>query len=146
MQIAIRFSGGIKSDLGNHNYEEVLCFALDRFEHRLKHVDLFVEDVNGPRGGVDKQCRCVLYLKNMSPVIIKGRGEHLGALILRVANRAAFVLSQRFDRRNKRVLKNRHASRHELVSAFGQEDQSFVASGDVNAANYPMTLVLNHDR
>jgi putative sigma-54 modulation protein len=31
--------------------------ALDRFEAKLRRVLVIIEDVNGPKGGVDKRCR-----------------------------------------------------------------------------------------
>jgi hypothetical protein len=77
---------------------------------------LYVEDVNGPRGGVDKQCRCVLHLRRMPPVVIQDKDESMNALIYRVANRAAYALSQRTDRRTKRVKQGRSARREPLLS------------------------------
>jgi hypothetical protein len=107
MQLNIRFRGGKRSDFGDHNYEDVLSSALDRFRHRLKQVYLYVEDVNGPRGGIDKQCRCVLHLRRMAPVVIQDQDESMNALIYRVANRASYALSQTADRKTKRVKQNR---------------------------------------
>ena len=60
MHLTIRFGSSARSGLGRHGFEEVLTRSLDRFRHRLKKVFVFIDDVNGPRGGVDKQCRCVL--------------------------------------------------------------------------------------
>lgn len=111
MQFTIRLSSSVRSDLGNHRFEEVLTRSLDRFRHRLKKVFVFIHDVNGPRGGVDKQCRCVLHLKRMPPVVIQDQDESVTSLIHRVANRASYALSEKVDRRNKRVLQNRRARR-----------------------------------
>jgi len=37
--------------------ERRLGFALGRFENRIDRVTVWLEDLNGPRGGVDKRCR-----------------------------------------------------------------------------------------
>lgn len=37
-----------------------LRFALSRFEVRIRRVRVTVEDVNGPKGGVDKRCTVVV--------------------------------------------------------------------------------------
>ncbi len=116
MQLTMRFSGGKRSDFGDHDYEEVLLGSLERFGHRLKQVYLYIEDVNGPRGGIDKQCRCVLHLRRMPPVVVQDEDESMGALIQRVANRAAYALSQKVDRKSKRVKQNRTARKQPLVS------------------------------
>ncbi len=122
MQLSIRFSGGQRSDFGDHDYEHVLLSALDRFRHRLKQVYLYVEDVNGPRGGIDKQCRCVLHLRRMAPIVIQDQDESMIALIYRVANRAAYALGQQSDRKSKRVRQNRSSRMQPLVVAEDGQD------------------------
>ncbi len=107
MQLTIRFSGGKRADFGNHDLEEVLLSSLTRFEHLLQRVFLYIEDVNGPRGGVDKQCRCVLHLRHLPPIVIQDQDESMSSLVYRVANRASYTLSQKADRRNKRAIRNR---------------------------------------
>lgn len=107
MQTTIRFSGGKRSDFGAFDYEDVIASALKRFQHRLAHVLLHVEDVNGPRGGVDKQCRCVLHLRRMPPIVIQDRDESVGALLNRVVSRATYVLSQKLDRLSRRTKQSR---------------------------------------
>ena len=102
MQLNIRFSGGKRTDFGDYDYEHVLLSALERFRHRMKQVCLYVEDVNGPRGGIDKQVRCVLHLRRMPPIVIQDQDESMAALIYRVANRASYSLSRKADRRKKR--------------------------------------------
>lgn len=116
MQLTIRFSGGKRSDFGNHDLEGVVQTSLERFKNGLKQVYLYVEDVNGPRGGVDKQCRCVLHLRRMPPIVIQDQDEDMATLIYRVANRAAYALSQKTDRQNKRVLRNRSGRQQLLAS------------------------------
>lgn len=113
MQIALRFSGGKRSDFGSQDYEAILTTALARFAHRLKRVSVYVEDVNGPRGGVDKQCRCVLHLRRLPPLVIQDQGERVASLIYRVANRAAHAVSKEVERitdRKKRSPRARLAS------------------------------------
>ena len=118
MQLNIRFSGGTRSDFGYHDYEEILASSLERFQHRLKQVYLYVEDINGPRGGIDKQCRCVLHLRRMPPIVIQDQDETMGALLYRVANRASYALSQRVDRTKKRSKQGR---KRETVSTMAAE-------------------------
>ena len=101
MQMAIRFSGGKRSDFGDHNYEEVLFSALDRFRHRLKQVTLYVQDINGPRGGIDKQARCVLHLRRMQPIVIQDKDANMNSLIYRVANRASYAAESESGSQNE---------------------------------------------
>ena len=105
MRITVRFSSGTRAD--NLDIEKVLVKSLQRFQHRLAQVYVCTTDLNGPRGGIVKQCRCVLHLRRMPAVVIQDQDECMTSLIHRVANRAAYIVSQRVDRRAKRVLQNR---------------------------------------
>lgn len=116
MNFTLRFSGGQRADFGNHDFEGILMTALERFSPRLKQVYLYMEDMNGPRGGIDKQCRCVLHLRRLPPIVIQDQDENMHALIHRVANRAAYTLSQYVDRKTSRPQRKR---RREAQAASG---------------------------
>jgi len=102
MQLSIRYTGGQRADSGAEDYERILQRSLEHFKHRMKHACLYVEDVNGPRGGVDKQCRFVIHLRRMPPIVIQDRDDCMKRLIHRVADRASYALSQKTDRRKSR--------------------------------------------
>lgn len=111
MQLQIRFSGASRASFGKHDFEEVFDRALQRFQHRLRQVYVYIEDVNGPRGGLDKQCRCVLHLRRMPPIVISDQGDSVAGLIHRVASRASYVLSQKADRQTTRGIRAGSATR-----------------------------------
>lgn len=123
MNLTIRFSGGRRADFGNFDLEGILATSLERFAHRLKQIYLYLEDINGPRGGVDKQCRCVLHLRRLPPVVIQDQDESVYALIHRVANRAAYALSQKTDRTSRRTRRtnSRSASSSHLAASDRQQ-------------------------
>jgi hypothetical protein len=127
MQLMIRFSGGKQSDFGEHRFEDILTGTLARFRHRLKQAFLYIEDVNGPRGGIDKQCRCVLHLRRMPPVVIHDQDENMNNLIHRVANRAAYALGQRIGRSKKQGKRSRTARRHREPSGLQRPSSKEVA-------------------
>lgn len=117
MVLSVHFSGADRLAFGDHDCERIVLQSLERFRHRLKRVSVYIEDINGPRGGEDKQCRCVLHLRGMEPVVIKDQDENLTTLIYRVANRATHALSRRADRRVKRL--QRAKRRPAVVAAAG---------------------------
>jgi hypothetical protein len=49
---------------------EALETALGRLGQCLRRVDVYLTDVNGPRGGPDKRCRIVARLAAGSPVVV----------------------------------------------------------------------------
>ncbi len=99
MDLTVYF-GNVKT-VKNHpdDVSELMRESFERFQSYIRCVTVTFTDVNGPRGGVDKQCRCVLQLKRMAPIVIEDRDGSLVNLVSRVANRASQTLSQRVDRK-----------------------------------------------
>jgi hypothetical protein len=98
MNMTIRFKSGQPGGADRAEIARLLAGTLERFARRLKQVHVYIEDTNGPRGGVDKHCRCVLHLKRRPPIVIDDRDESVGAMIHRVADRAAYALCQQTQR------------------------------------------------
>lgn len=44
--------------------ERILGTTLGRFSHRMHSIDVWLEDVNGPRGGVDIRCRLDVQMRS----------------------------------------------------------------------------------
>jgi hypothetical protein len=74
------------------------AYALGRFGARLRDADVWLEDVNGPRRGVDKHCRIELRLRPRGRVTVTAEAENEYAAVTRAVKRCAAVL----DRSNKR--------------------------------------------
>lgn len=83
------------------DFAELMLSSVERFRSRIRNVNVSVRDINGPKGGVDKQCRCVIHLKRMSPIVIEDKDDNLRNLVNRVAERVAYTLSQRIDKVRK---------------------------------------------
>ena len=99
MKLDVRFIGVNHADFWDANLETILLESLERFRRWVKHVCLYIEDVNGPRGGVDKQCRCVVHLRRMPPVVVQTEADNMNALIYRTATRASYSLNRKTKRR-----------------------------------------------
>jgi ribosomal subunit interface protein len=61
--------------------------ALQRFEGEVTGVEIYLSDVNGPRGGDDKKVVMQTRLRGLPPVSVSTRGEDLYAAISRSAKR-----------------------------------------------------------
>lgn len=62
--------------------------ALERLSEDILSIDVFLKDVNGPKGGVDKQVIVRLHLSNRQHLTIETEGESLYATVRRSAKRA----------------------------------------------------------
>jgi len=98
MQISTHFGNLEPSASVKNDASELILSAVERFRSRIRKINVSIRDINGPRGGEDKQCRCVVHLKRMSPIVIEETGENYRSLLNRVSDRVSYTLSQRIDR------------------------------------------------
>jgi ribosome-associated translation inhibitor RaiA len=54
---------------------------LGKFADSIERVSLRTEDVNGPRGGVDRVCRVKVVLRGLSSVVVEKRDATLHAAV-----------------------------------------------------------------
>jgi hypothetical protein len=62
--------------------------SLSKFGSNIVSVELFVEDINGPRGGIDKECRLIVHLRKMDDVAVSVKEETFTKAISRAIRRA----------------------------------------------------------
>lgn len=95
------------SDEMHQHIARRLQFALGRIETNVRHVTVRVEDVNGPRGGLDKQCHIHVALNNAPDVVIEELQADLFVAVQRAADRVGRVVV-------RRIGKQRHFS-HDAI-------------------------------
>lgn len=98
MQIEIRgqhveLTGALRSHI-----ERRVVFALGRFQSRIYRVTVRLQDVNGPRGGVDKGCRLSVELSGGGSQHVEERSSDLFIAVDGAVDRAARVVEREFSR------------------------------------------------
>jgi len=76
-----------------------LQHALGRLAQRIDEAVVSFEDVNGPRGGPDVQCRIRLFLRPRGEVNVAAMGASPSAALSEAAQRAGRCLNSRVRRR-----------------------------------------------
>lgn len=100
----VEMHGPISEALKAHT-DARLEAALGQHETHVERVVVKVSDLNGPRGGVDKQCHLTVHLHKWPEVIIEERGEDVYAVVSTAANRAKNAVARAIDKqRGKRHL------------------------------------------
>ena len=94
MRIEIRGRGLTTSDGLRARLERRLAFALGRFAPRIGRVRVRLEDVNGPRGGVDKRCRLEVAIHPDLTVVVEEPDPDLYAAIDRAADQTGQALGR----------------------------------------------------
>ncbi len=103
-----------------------VVFAVDRFADRIRRVDVSLEDVNGPRGGVDVRCHVHVTLRDGVELDAESMSDTpLAAAGIALA-RVRRVVSRRVE---KRVEERRSGvSLRDVASAESDEVTELVAS------------------
>lgn len=82
--------------------ERRLGFALGRFASDVTRVVVRLQDMNGPRGGIDQRCRIDA---SIAPCVLKtaeGKGANAEAAICQAVNRIASAVRRVLARRRVR--------------------------------------------
>lgn len=62
------------------SFEVGLRQTLRTLGRRLQKVNAFISDLNGPKGGIHRQCRVVVHLKRQSSLMMEERSDELAGL------------------------------------------------------------------
>ena len=91
-------SNGAASDALREYIERKLELALNRFDHRLERIQVRLEDVNGPRGGLDKRCRLHVSGRPSWRIHVEGAGATFHDAVDAAAARARRSVGQLLSR------------------------------------------------
>ncbi len=95
MQVEIRGKGLHVTDVLSTYIQRRLAFALGRFGRRVERVSVRVEDTNGPKGGIDKQCRVAVVVPHSRVAVIEARGSNIRLTIKRAIAKASRYIAGR---------------------------------------------------
>lgn len=79
--------------------ERRVRFGLSGFGPRIREAVVQLTDLNGPRGGLDKQCQITVTLSPSGKVRVKGTGTDLNSAIDRAADRVERSVTRELERR-----------------------------------------------
>ncbi|MEP0841103.1 MAG: HPF/RaiA family ribosome-associated protein [Phycisphaerae bacterium] len=72
--------------------------ALDQLEHMVHEVAVRIEDVNGPKGGVDKRCHATVHLRAGGTVVVDEMHPDVFAAVSVAADRVKNVVSRKVEK------------------------------------------------
>jgi ribosomal subunit interface protein len=102
MELEIRGQNVRVGDELHDHVERQMNFALAQFESWLAGVTVQLEDVNGPKGGVDKQCRVLANIKGGKTVKIEDIDEDFMVAVNRAADRLGHAISREVEKRREK--------------------------------------------
>ena len=73
--------------------------AFAKFSDHVKSVEISVEDINGPKGGIDKQCRVLVKMRRLNDVSVTVNESAISSAIPGAIDRAARSVRRALDKR-----------------------------------------------
>lgn len=103
MQLQINTARGTQhSDSLERFVKDSLGTVERRFGDMLTRVEVFLSDINGPKGGVNKQCKMEARPRGQDPVLAEGLAEDAYDAVSQTAKRLEKVLATRFGKLGRR--------------------------------------------
>ncbi len=107
MLIKIYAPGIEMSETLKHHAESKARLALGLFVEKVQRVDIFLSDVNGPKGGEDMVCKIKVSAVKNSTIVVQEKSENLRSAINicmhRLKRSAARKFSRMVDQKRSRV-------------------------------------------
>ena len=98
MKISIRVRDVEWTEKLRNKVERNIAFTLDRYHTQLSDVSVYLADLNGPKGGVDKLCQITATLRRGNPVMILERGSEIVPTVNRALGRLGHSIGRTIER------------------------------------------------
>jgi hypothetical protein len=102
MKILINDKQNLLDQRGIENTQSKVAAAFAKFGAQLKTVEVTVQDINGPRGGIDQECRVSVKLKKLNDLSVAVKDETLSKAIANCIGRASRSVSRQLERKSFR--------------------------------------------
>lgn len=103
----VRSVGSVLDPADRDYLRRKLGRRLGKFAPAIERVSVRVEDLNGPRGGIDKRCMIKVVLSGLPSVVIDERHDSLQAAMDRALARVERAVRTATQRRRMKPLKPR---------------------------------------
>lgn len=92
-----------------------LSFSLSARNHRIQRIMLWLSDVNGPKGGVDKCCQIKVVIPKMADIVIDDTKVNLYTAIDRAIHRASRTIERKLARHRDKARSSRIFDAHSMI-------------------------------
>ena len=86
------------SDSLNDYIDERIQLTLGLYRHKIKQVNVFLTDINGPKGNKDTRCIIHINVNRASPFVTQETAEDMYYAINVCSQRAKRAVNRRFNR------------------------------------------------
>lgn len=112
------------NEIQNH-IDRRIAFAFARGHKQVRTLLVKLTDINGPKGGIDKQCKVVVRLHSQPSIVIVERQADIYHAIDRCITRASRNLMQQLKRRSSLQRKLIYNDMNSMSRKAEREDGDF---------------------
>jgi putative sigma-54 modulation protein len=102
MQVEIHGQNLRLDDQIQEHVERQMDFALGQFDSWISGIAVYLEDTNGPRGGVDKRCRCLVNIKHGKTIKVEDEDRDFTIAVNRAADRLRNAVGREVEKRREK--------------------------------------------
>lgn len=101
MNISIESSRSGEAGEWRGKAEQRVRLVLRRLQGQVQQARVSLRDINGPRGGVDKQCQILLTTAGHGQLVVVSRAEHAQGALNQALQRAMQALTRSWQRKRR---------------------------------------------
>ena len=101
MNILIESSRMGEPRLWREHTEQRVRLALHRLRDKVQQARITLRDINGPRGGVDKECQIMLTTAGHGTLVIVAKADHAQGALQQALQRATHTLARLWQRKRR---------------------------------------------
>ncbi len=98
MQVLVNSGSFVVTDAIDERARAEAEEAMSRFRDRVTRVEVHVDDVNGPKSGIDKRCMMEVRLAGQPPIAVEHQAENLYEAITGAARKLERAVGNRLGR------------------------------------------------
>lgn len=123
MLVKLHTQGFESSDALNDYTDEKVRLALGLYRDRIRVVDVFLADINGPKGGEDMRCKIRVRSDGLPDTLAQEAAENIYDAVSICSHRIKRAVGRRFDR-NLEIRRRRINQKHFLHDEYNPERHS----------------------
>ncbi|MEO0004258.1 MAG: hypothetical protein RLZZ22_1950 [Pseudomonadota bacterium] len=101
MNVLIESSRSGEPQVWRQQVEQRVRSVLFRLQGQVQQARISLRDINGPKGGVDKQCQIMLTTAGHGQLVIVAKAEHAQGALHQALQRATHALARLWQRKRR---------------------------------------------
>ncbi len=103
MRLYINDKNSLLGNTAVSRIESRTRLAFDKFRNDVRAIVITVEDINGPRGGIDRVCKVLVKLRSRKELFVSDKNSSVSSVVSSAIDRVTRAVRKTVDRRTNRT-------------------------------------------